>query len=291
MNLNPLHENKSNFEHSIQHRIRQALFLECTAIKAGNVHPSASFHDLKYPQFVDASVSISERIAECLNESVGVIVLRSVQAMMECVGTNTSLGTILLIGPLAVAVNRLENENKAKSELPTSITETLSQLDAGDSRCIYEAIRTAKPGGLGESRLMDIQQVAPARIVDAMQTAADWDDIALQYATNFELVFGYARRIMESVSNGTNWLATIRKLQIEILSERVDSLIVRKGGMDFAKQVQTRATRVLSSGCYGSQPYETAWDQFDRFLRDDQHVGNPGTTADLITAALFLSIR
>ena len=182
--------------------------MECTAIKAGNVHPSASFHDLTYQQFVAAAVAIGGRMSRCIHEPLGEVVLQSVKAMMERVGTNTSLGTILLIAPLAVAVNRLEREGKTLAELPVYIRETLSRLDSLDSECIYEAIRLAKPGGLGETHTMDIQQVAPESILLAMKTAAAWDDIALQYATSFELVLEYAK-------NGNLYSHIFKKKKIE----------------------------------------------------------------------------
>ncbi len=264
--------------------------MECTAIKAGNVHPSASFHDLTYPQFIAAATAIGDRMNDCINEPLGRIVLQSVKAMMQRVGTNTSLGTILLIAPLAVAVHRLEKEGKTIAELPVYIGETLSHLDSHDSQCIYEAIRMAKPGGLGETRAMDIQQVAPESILLAMQTAAAWDDVALQYATGFELVLEYAKRISDKGALGPACLETIRMLQIEILSERIDSLIARKRGMGFANQVQAEAKKVLLAGPYGSEAFERSWSAFDAFLRDEKHGGNPGTIADMIAAALFVAL-
>jgi len=290
MSSNPLAKSLSESGLSIRNRIRIALLMECTAIKAGNVHPSASFHDLTYQQFVAAAIAIGDRMNRCIHLPVGEVVFQSVKAMMERVGTNTSLGTILLIAPLAVAINRLEKDGKTLAELPVYIRETLSRLDSLDSECIYEAIRLAKPGGLGETRTMDIQQVAPESIQHAMKTAAAWDDIALQYATDFELVLEYAKRILNKAPNGPACLKTIRNLQIEILSERVDSLIARKRGIEFANQVQAEAKKVLLSGPYGSEVFESAWSAFDAFLRDEKHCGNPGTIADLIAAALFVAL-
>ena len=234
-----------------------------------------------------AAKAIGEKMDHCIGQSVGQNVLHSVQAMMDAVGTNTSLGTILLMAPLAVATHRSSEKNNGTVSLPDFLNETLSTLSQDDSRDIYEAIRIAKPGGLGDSESMDIRESAPGNILDAMRIASVWDDIALQYVSDFTFVFEISRRIEIKQSIGLAKLEAIRCVQMEVLSERIDSLIARKQGLSFAKQVQTLAGKVILSGPYGSDEYEASWQGFDTVLRDAEHRGNPGTIADLIAAALF----
>ena len=272
---------------SVGYRVRIAIESECSAIKAGNVHPYASFCDLNHAQFVNAARAIGECVDNCHGQSVGQIVLLCVHAMIQTTGTNTSLGTILLMAPLVVATNRMAKAQSERNLLQANVRDTLSQLTPEDSRNIYEAIRIARPGGLGKSVSMDLQAPAPGNILDAMQLAASWDDVALQYNSNFELVFGIARRIQIKESSGLSKLDSIRCVQVELLSERIDSLIARKQGSVIAKQVQSQASTVVASGPYGSPEYEFAWHRLDNSLRDERHRGNPGTTADLIAAGLF----
>lgn len=272
---------------SVGTRVRVAIETECTAIKAGNVHPYASFCDLNHAQFVNAAKAIGDCVDHCQGQSVGHIVLRCVQAMIQTTGTNTSLGTILLMAPLVVATHRVAKAQGERNSLQASVGKTLSQLTLEDSRSIYEAIRIAMPGGLGKSVSMDLQDSAPGNILDAMKLAASWDDVALQYISNFELVFAIARRLQIKESSGLSKLDSIRCVQVELLSERVDSLIARKQGSVIAKQVQSQASAVVASGPYGSPEYEFAWHRLDNSLRDERHRGNPGTTADLIAAGLF----
>ena len=272
---------------TIGQRVQKAIETECSAIKAGNVHPYASFRDLNHQHFVKAANAIGQTIDLNIGQSVGKLVLRTVQAMMDAVDTNTSLGTILLMAPLAVATNRISGRQSGTKTMQESVRKTLATLEPEDSRDIYQAIRIAKPGGLGESESMDIRQPAPANILDAMRIAAAWDDIALQYVSDFELVFEISRRIESKRSFGFTDLEAIRCVQIELLSERVDSLIARKQGQAFAKQVQAQAGEVIVSGPFGSTEYVAAWHRFDDQLRDAEHRGNPGTIADLIAAALF----
>ena len=82
---------------SVGNRVRVAIETECSARKAGNVYPLASFQDLNHQHFLDAAKAIGDRIDKCNAQSVGQIVLNSVQAMIDAVGTNTSLGTVLLL--------------------------------------------------------------------------------------------------------------------------------------------------------------------------------------------------
>ena len=272
---------------SVGNRVRVAIEAECSAIKAGNVHPHASFRDLNHQHFLIAAQAIGERIDQCYRQSVGQIVLQSVHAMMDAVSTNTSLGTILLLAPLVVATNRLTDDPIETRTIRESLRETLATLNPDDSLAIYEAIRIAKPGGLGQAASMDVRNSAPINILGAMKLAAEWDDIALQYTSDFELVFAISRRLEIKQAAGLAKADAIRCVQIELLSERVDSLIARKQGRSFAKHVLSHAGVVIASGSFGSAEYESAWHRFDDFLRDDAHRGNPGTIADLIAAALF----
>ena len=276
---------------SVGDRVRIAIETECSSIKAGNVHPHAGFHDLTHEHFMVAAKAIGAAIDEHVGESLGQIVWQSVKAMMASAGTNTSLGTILLMAPLAVAANRMGNEECGFSHtLQDQVREVLTTLVPEDSVAIYEAIRIAKPGGLGDSQSMDVRESAPDCILDAMRTAAEWDDIALQYVSDFELVFSLSQRMKSGqISGEHSKLDEIRSLQMELLSERVDSLIARKNGLDFAKEVKKRAGEVIAAGAFGSDEYERAWQAFDLFLRDASHRGNPGTIADLIAASLFVA--
>lgn len=272
---------------SIGNRVRIAIETECTAIKAGNVHPTASFRDLNFQHFLCAAKAIGEQVDLCAGASVGQIVLKSVAAMMNAVGTNTSLGTILLMAPLVVATKHLANGSTRNGNLQLALKEVLDCLTHEDARDIYEAIRMAKPGGLGDVRSMDVREEAPVDIREAMRIASSWDDIALQYVTDFELVFKTSQRIESQRLIGFSLQDAIRCIQMELLTERVDSLIARKQGLEYAKHVQARALEVIGAGPYGSKEYARAWQEFDAELRDSEHRGNPGTIADLIAAALY----
>jgi triphosphoribosyl-dephospho-CoA synthase len=79
--------------------------------------------------------------------------------------------------------------------------------------------------------------------------------------------------------------------QVRFLSEHLDTHIVRKCGMEMGERVREFAAAVLRAGPVGSERYHQALGDFDFWLRADGHRRNPGATADLIAAALFVALR
>jgi triphosphoribosyl-dephospho-CoA synthase len=276
-------------------RVTFAIQTECTAIKLGNVHPNASYPDLNHAHFMRAAKAMSRYIDGTSNFSVGSLAIEMTRCMMSSARTNTSLGTILLLAPLLSAAEKTQSRPDVRASNPThdrfhaSLSRILKSMTAADAQGVYEAIRHAKPGGMGQVESMDIAEDVPSDLLDAMRLASSWDDVALQYVTDFRLVLETATSLETLRAKGMEWVDAVRCVQVQLLAERVDSLIARKQGVDFAKDVQSRAGRVISSGKYGSPLFEAAWQGLDEHLRDGQHKGNPGTIADLIAAALFVN--
>ena len=270
---------------TIGQRVCRAILEEASSIKAGNVHPVASFSNMHYRDFQLASEAIGKAFdASIQTRSLGTIVLASVQAMVQTVSVNTSLGTILLMAPMTLCPAVWNPQS-----FPTSVSRVIQESTPEDCQKIYEAIRIANPGGLGRVESKDVAQAAPVSILQAMQQAASWDDVALQYANGYQQVTQWTLRLIDLSSQHAKRSDAIRQLQIEILASRPDSLIVRKSGTAVGKQVQDRAADVLQSGPYASPTFEAAWRNFDEYLREDGHRKNPGTIADLIAATVFLA--
>jgi triphosphoribosyl-dephospho-CoA synthase len=262
-----------------------ACLLEASAPKAGNVHRSADFEDLSLYDFLASAVAIAPAIEAATIAGVGRTVLDAIVATRRVVATNTNLGIVLLLAPLA-AVPR------AISLAPPVVHEVLSGLGPGDCRDVYEAIRLAAPGGLGKVKEMDIAAEPTADLLLAMHAAADRDLVARQYADDFRLVLDEALPLLVAGQTaGWPLSEAIIRTHLELLSRYADSLIARKCGADAARQISARAAAVLATGQPGDEEYFQALADFDFFLRADGHRRNPGTTADLIAAALFAGLR
>jgi triphosphoribosyl-dephospho-CoA synthase len=200
------------------------------------------------------------------------------------VRVNTNLGTVLLVAPLATVPR--------DRPLASGVRDVLAALTPEDARCVYEAIRLAEPGGLGATASMDVAAPAPANLIDAMQTAADRDLVARQYANGFEQVLDLAAPLIcQGLQNGWSLTESVIHAHVTLLSRFPDSLIARKCGLSVAEQASRIARQVLDAGSPGDEDYLRAMDDLDFWLRSDGNRRNPGTTADLIAAGLFVALR
>ena len=83
-----------------------ACLLEATARKPGNVHRYVDFADVNYLDFALSAAAIAEPMARAASRPLGETILDAVVATRRLVATNTNLGIILLIAPLAAVENR-----------------------------------------------------------------------------------------------------------------------------------------------------------------------------------------
>ena len=78
-----------------------ACLLEVNARKPGNVHRLRDFPDLTFLDFVLSAGAIVEPLDRVDMSGVGEAVYRSIEATRRVVSTNTNLGMVLLLAPLA----------------------------------------------------------------------------------------------------------------------------------------------------------------------------------------------
>ena len=262
-----------------------ACVLEAAAPKAGNVHRGADFEDLTFTDFLVSAVAVGPIIERATAAGVGRTVLGAVEATRRLTGTNVNLGIALLLAPLAAVPRHMA--------LNSGVAEVLEKLTPDDSRLVYEAIRLAQPGGLGSADKLDIRSASPpALLLDAMAAAQDRDLVARQYVTRFSLVLGeLAPALAGGRQRGWSLTDAIIHTHVELIACHGDSLIVRKCGSDIGRQASAMAAGVLAAGGPGNEHYYRALADFDFWLRSDGHRRNPGTTADLIAAGLFVVLR
>jgi triphosphoribosyl-dephospho-CoA synthase len=252
-----------------------ACLMEATARKPGNVHRFADFEDASYLDFALSAQAIGPAMDEARNRGVGRSILAAVEATRRIVSTNTNLGMILLLAPLASAY-------EAGCDLEAAILRVLDGLTIEDARHAYRAIRLANPGGLGSADDQDVANEPTVTLLDAMRLAADRDLVARQYATGYADVFGLALPALRSaLMMGRSLEEAIIHSYLMVLKQTPDTLILRKRGVELAEEVSRRASMALDSGDF---------DSFDGFLRRDGHALNPGATADLMAAALFAAL-
>lgn len=126
-------------------------------------------------------------------------------------------------------------------------------------------------------------------LLEVMRLAAHRDTIAREYATGFEVTFETAVPALEHARrDGLSWDDAVVETFLTVLASRPDTHISRRSGAALSADVTARARSVIAAGGVRSTAGRQAIDEMDRVLRDARNSGNPGTTADLTAAAIFV---
>ena len=261
-----------------------ACLLEVSAPKPGNVSPFASFRDATYEDFLASAAAIGPALLLAGERSLGATIRAGVEATARWAPSNTNLGLVLLLAPLAQAALR-----PGEMSLRAQVAATLAATTVADARDAYVAIRSAAPGGLGRASEQDVASTPTATLREAMALARDRDAIAREYATDFETTFAIgAPALRRARSDGLAWRDAIVEAYLTLLAASPDTHIARKLGLDTAVTVQRRARAVLDAGGIRTTAGRDAIAALDRELRDEANTLNPGATADLTGAAIYV---
>jgi triphosphoribosyl-dephospho-CoA synthase len=264
---------------------QSACLLEVSAPKPGNVSRQHDFVDVRFEDFLLSAVAIGPVFARASGTSVGAMVLSAVEKTRQLVGTNTNLGIVLLLAPLARAA---AGEG---GSLRSRLSAVLAALTVDDARDTYAAIRLAAPGGLGSAETQDVREEPSLSLREVMALAAERDTIAREYVTDYDVTLSLTvPALREARAEQGSWPVAVLDAYLRTLAEVPDTLIARKEGLGAARSVSQRARQVLAAGEPGSPERAQAADAFDRELRGPGNRMNPGTTADLVAAALFVAL-
>jgi triphosphoribosyl-dephospho-CoA synthase len=261
-----------------------ACVLEVSAEKPGNVTPSHDFDDTTYEDMLRSGIALGPELGRAGERAVGETVLGAVRASRGAARANTNLGIALLLAPLARAA-------LAGGPLRERLGEVLRALTVDDARDAYAAIRLAGAGGLDEPVEHDVRDEPRVTLREAMAAAAQRDTIASEYVTEYAVTFELGLpALADALDDGLRPRDAIVELALRVLSEAPDTLIARKRSADAAARVAAGAREVLTAGGVRSAGGRSALAGFDASLRRDGNALNPGTTADLVTAVLFVAL-
>ncbi|MCS7124451.1 MAG: triphosphoribosyl-dephospho-CoA synthase [Candidatus Bathyarchaeota archaeon] len=293
-----------------------AILLEVSADKPGNVNLVVGFEDTDHVHFLASAVAASPlfRLAaeRGLAVSRGEISLEEVgvgRIIRDCVaeigswqsGGNTLLGTVLLFVPLAVAAGMTPSEEGffQLSELRLNLKRVVEATTPEDAVAVYEAIRIAKPSGLGKAPDLDVndststERILRERITlyKVFQIAAPYDMICSEWVNNYPVIFDFAYpRLTRWLKEDGNINSAVVHAFLEVLAAYPDTFIARKVGMQKAREVSAMAEEILKNGGLKTPAGREKLRLFDAFLRLDGNNLNPGTTADIIAAAIALAV-
>lgn len=260
-----------------------ACLLEASAAKPGNVSPGRPFRDMSYEDFLLSALAIGPALTRAGEDSLGATIRNCVDATAERVGANTNLGIVLLCTPIARAAN------VGSGPLRESLRQVLAATTISDAREAYSAIRRANPGGLSKAQDQDLSQEPSVTLSQAMELARDRDSIAREYVTGYGITFEHSvPTLTRSLEAGLSWPDATVETYLTLLAGIPDSLIIRKCGLRAAQEVSRHAGAVLAAGGSRTEAGKREVAMFDAALRDSNNTCNPGTTADLTAAAIFV---
>ena len=260
-----------------------ACLLEVSAPKPGNVSPGRPFRDTCYEEYVASAVAVGPALGAAGEVPLGMTIWRALDATRRWTGANTNLGIVLLLAPLARAAMAQGGLFRDR------LGRVLLGLDVRDAQDTYRAIRLAEPGGLGRVGGQDLRAAPGVSLLECMRLAAGRDAIAREYATGFEttLLLGLPtlRRLRD---RHVPLPQAIAQTYLTLLSAAPDTHLARRHGQKPARRVARLAGRALDAGGFLTERGRALAERLDGRLRAARPPLNPGATADLTAASLFL---
>lgn len=294
-----------------------AILFEVSADKPGNVNLTTGFEGTRYEHFLASAVATAhwfelaaKRGIAVSQGEISVSNVRVGQIIRNCVwdidswqhGGNTLLGTVILLSPIAVAAGTTSIVKEDVFEVQQlrenlkCITESTLPEDAVD---VYEAIKIAKPSGLGKAPDLDLKDSDSVnRIIkenitlfQVFKIASVYDRVCSEWVSNFPVTFEVAYPyLIRQISRDIDLNKAVVHTFLKVLAEYPDTFIARKIGIEKAEEVSVKASKILELGGLETSLGRKSLHEFDLQLRKSQNDLNPGTTADIVAAALALCI-
>lgn len=263
--------------------------------KPGNVHRTRDYDDMEFEDFVISGIVIGDTIREVCtdvdveNPQLGKYILQAVAETDRWIKNNTNLGIVMMTIPIAVAASISDDFD----EIRENIQLLMSNTSVDDACDLYDAINIADAGGMGDQEEYDVaSDSAKQELMDNNQTmydvlkiSAPWDMLAREMTGDMPAVFeiGYPtyHELKEEKSQNDACVLTF----LTILSQVPDTLISRKYGSDEALKISMMTRDLLK--LKDESDFKDRLKEFDDYLFENKY--NPGTTADLTAASIFVS--
>ena len=260
------------------------LFELSSSPKPGNVDRGHDFHDIGFHHFLTSAVSsypVFRRAADGA-AGPGALILEGVAAWQSWnLSSNTHFGSLVLMIPLALAAGR-------RGELQEELKRVLDQSSTEDALAFYRAFSQAG------ARVVDVEsysltdkeweqrlEESGKSLLDLMRLSAGHDLVAREWSTYYQRCFALSDRMTDLIIK-KGWNEGVVRSYLEALAEAPDSLVQAKFGIKTAQEVSRRAAQALKD------PTLKQALRLDLELLEQDI--NPGSTADLIAASLFIAL-
>ncbi|WP_435193810.1 triphosphoribosyl-dephospho-CoA synthase [Natronomonas sp. EA1] len=261
-----------------------ALLLEVAGTpKPGNVDRHRDHDDLRFEHFLAGAVGSARGLRLAEEGPVGEAFETAIEGMSEQEGGNTQFGCLLLLVPLVRAAAR-------GGLSPAGVTEVVEATTVADAAGFYRAfehVDVAVSDPPEELDALDVRRGSDAvptlearglSLHDIMELSADRDDNGREWVRGFPRTFTAAAWILDDEGPAPDRAA---RAFLRLLAERPDTFVAIQRDRATAERASERAQAALD----GDIAVEELADEFVA-------AGiNPGTTADITAAALFVALE
>lgn len=267
-----------------------ALLLEVAATpKPGNVDRRHDLSDLRFEHFLAGAVGAGRglRMAE-RGASVGEAFEAAVHGMSKQTGGNTQFGCLLLLVPLVSAASNADGPLT-----PEDASAVVEDTTVADAACFYrtfEHVDVAVDDPPSDVDGLDVRLGADAipalesreiTLFDVMELSAPHDANAREWVDGFSTVFDAAEQLRRSDGPVPE---RVSRMFLRLLAAGEDSLVAVQHGDDVAREVSERAAQLQAENATVDDVASFADELVERDI-------NPGTTADLTAAAIFVALE
>ena len=269
-----------------------AMLLEVSATpKPGNIDRDHNYTDTRFEHFLASAVSVYPVLEKAARSDSGIGSLIR-EAVNECnrwqSGGNTHFGAFILLIPLVMAAGKCEKKSCLKKRVDNIVKETSVEDAVEFYRAFSEAKVKVKPvcdlDLCGTSSIEEIKD-QNLTLYNLMAISGSYDMIAEEWTEGFKKTFDCASSIKNKIKKtGINDAVVLTFM--EILSCNKDTFIQTKFDSKKADEVSLRARAIMQKG--GMEEIIDKIHTFDEELLKEGV--NPGSTADIIIAGLFVSL-
>lgn len=271
--------------------------------KPGNVHRTRNYDDMVFQDFVISAVVIGDTMEEVAKQSKGIddlskaelgkYILQAVDETNKWIETNTNLGIMMMCIPIAAAA-AISN---GFDEIQENVGRLMDATTVEDAVNLYDAISLADAGGMGDQEEFDVMsekakdelRANNQTMFDVLEISAGWDRLANELTNQMPVCFEIGYPTFSQFLETSDDVDAVNKATvltfISILSKIPDTLISRKYGDEVAESVSQKADEILKFK--DDDSFVEKLLEFDNYLYGNKY--NPGTTADLTAASIFLS--
>jgi triphosphoribosyl-dephospho-CoA synthase len=255
-------------------RAQLAMMLEvCAYPKPGNVDRCHDYEDTRLEHFLASAMMARPALERAERGEGGIGALIKEAVMLTCChgGGNTHFGAYILLFPLILGED-IEGASAA-----------VQNTTVQDSLAFYEAFGATKVRMLEGDEEIDVndpEAIATIRergmtLYDIMAYSASRDMVAREWTNGFALT----RKAADYLEEGAGRQAIVSAF-LRLLSEEIDTFVVKKHGTEVAEGTRKEAQKVLE----GNRDLEG----FDEECL--QKGINPGSIADLIIAGIYVAL-